>query len=154
MPIRRSMGTAGLAPARTPALRQKAQQHVVQGFLITSRLQEPAPPVRNRSKGVALVMALFGGLSGLHRFYLGYTGQGYASIVLALLVVPFVAFVGGIAGSATAGILMLSGIGAWLLVDIIRILMGKLKPRNGNYYPRLFQIRPKPENTPPNPAQK
>lgn len=100
--------------------------------------------MRHRSKGIALILALLTGLYGGHRFYLGYRGQGIASIGLALLV-PYLFFIGGIAGNSLAGILLLAGLGIWLSVDIIRISTNALKPKDGEYYPRLFQTRPKPD---------
>lgn len=103
----------------------------------------PAPAsARHCSKGIALVIALLMGLYGGHRFCLGYRGWGIASIGLALLV-PYLFFIGGIAGNSLAGILLMAGLGIWLSVDIIRISTNALKPKDGEYYPRLFQTRPK-----------
>jgi hypothetical protein len=61
------------------------------------------------SQTVAFVLCLLIGVFGIHRFYLGHIGMG----ILYLL---------------TAG---LCGIG--VLVDIIMICTGDLKPRNGDY---------------------
>jgi len=49
------------------------------------------------------------GVIGIHRFYLGYTMEG----VLQLL---------------TGG-----GCGIWTLIDLIRIITGDLKPKDGDY---------------------
>ena len=51
---------------------------------------------------------LIGGL-GIHRFYLGYIGIG----IIQLL---------------TAG-----GCGIWALIDLIRIIIGDLGPKDGGY---------------------
>lgn len=62
-----------------------------------------------KSQIVALILAIVIGGLGIHRFYLGYIGAG----VIQLL---------------TAG-----GCGIWSLIDIIRIAMGTLKPKGGDY---------------------
>lgn len=63
----------------------------------------------DKSQLVALILAIFLGGLGIHRFYLGYTGIG----IIQLL---------------TAG-----GCGIWALIDIIRIAIGDLGPKNGSY---------------------
>lgn len=62
-----------------------------------------------KSQLVALLLCLFIGALGIHRFYLGYTTIG----IIQLL---------------TAG-----GCGIWALIDFIRIIVGDLGPKNGNY---------------------
>lgn len=62
-----------------------------------------------KSQLVALILAIFLGALGIHRFYLGYTLIG----IIQLL---------------TAG-----GLGIWLLIDIIRIATGDLEPKDGSY---------------------
>ncbi|MDX5321267.1 MAG: TM2 domain-containing protein, partial [Bacteroidota bacterium] len=58
---------------------------------------------------IALILcALLGGL-GIHRFYLGYIGIG----IIQLL---------------TAG-----GCGIWFIIDLVRIITGDLKPKDGEY---------------------
>ncbi len=58
---------------------------------------------------VALVLVLVVGLLGIHRFYLGYTWQGVVQL------------------------LTLGACGIWSFVDLIRIITGDLKPKNGGY---------------------
>ncbi len=58
---------------------------------------------------VALVLALFLGGLGIHRFYLGYTWQGVVQL------------------------LTLGGFGIWALIDLIRIIIRDLKPKDGDY---------------------
>jgi TM2 domain-containing membrane protein YozV len=58
---------------------------------------------------VALLLVIFVGGLGIHRFYLGYTWQGVVQLL-------------------TAG-----GCGIWSLIDLIRIIMGTLEPKNGSY---------------------
>ncbi len=71
-----------------------------------------------RNQIVALVLAIFFGGLGVHRFYLGKIGSGIVFFLLAMtsfLIVPGVALL------------------IWLLIDIIRIAIGRLKPKGGDY---------------------
>jgi len=65
-----------------------------------------------------LLVLLVGGLS-IHRFYLGHIWQGVAQLVLFLV------------GIFLWPVLIAWGI--WWLIDLIRIITGDLKPRNGEY---------------------
>jgi TM2 domain-containing membrane protein YozV len=56
---------------------------------------------------VAVLLSLFVGGLGVDRFYLGYTGLGIAKL------------------------LTLGGCGIWALIDLILIIMGKLKDADG-----------------------
>jgi TM2 domain-containing membrane protein YozV len=62
-----------------------------------------------KSQLVALLLALFVGVLGIHRFYLGYTGIGIIQL------------------------LTFGGLGIWSLIDLILIITGDLKPKTGNY---------------------
>jgi TM2 domain-containing membrane protein YozV len=62
-----------------------------------------------KSQLVALLLCAFAGGLGIHRFYLGYIGIG----IIQLL---------------TAG-----GCGIWWLIDLIRIIIGDLGPKDGRY---------------------
>ena len=76
----------------------------------TEKVSEAQKPSEGgKSQIVALILAIVIGGLGIHRFYLGYTAQG----IIQLL---------------TAG-----GCGIWALIDIIRIAMGELKPKGGDY---------------------
>jgi hypothetical protein len=66
-----------------------------------------------KSQLIALLLVIFVGVLGIHRFYLGYTSVG----VIQLL---------------TAG-----GCGIWALIDLIRIITGSLKPKGGEYEEKL-----------------
>ncbi len=57
----------------------------------------------------AVLLCFFLGGLGIHRFYLGYTWQGVVQL------------------------LTLGGLGIWVLIDFIRILIRDLKPKNGEY---------------------
>lgn len=62
-----------------------------------------------KSQVAALLLALFLGGLGVHRFYLGYTWQGVVQL------------------------LTLGGLGIWSLIDLIRIITGDLQPKDGTY---------------------
>lgn len=66
-----------------------------------------------KSQLVALILAVFVGTLGIHRFYLGYTGIGIAQL------------------------LTLGGCGIWALIDLVRIITGDLKPKDGDYADKL-----------------
>lgn len=65
------------------------------------------------SQIIALILCLLVGTLGIHRFYLGYTWQGVVQLL-------------------TGG-----GCGIWTLIDLIRIVTGDLKPKNGGYGQKL-----------------
>jgi len=56
-----------------------------------------------------LLLCIFLGALGIHRFYLGYTWQGIVQLL-------------------TGG-----GLGIWALIDLIRIITRDLQPKNGRY---------------------
>lgn len=64
-----------------------------------------AANVSPRSRTVAAVLAFFLGVLGIHRFYVGKVGTGIAQIL-------------------TAG-----GLGIWVLIDFIMILVGSFKDK-------------------------
>lgn len=66
-----------------------------------------------KSQIIALILVLLVGIIGAHRFYLGYTGIGIIQI------------------------LTLGGCGIWTLIDLIMIITGDLKPKDGDYTEKL-----------------
>lgn len=62
-----------------------------------------------KSQLIALLLCIFVGGIGIHRFYLGYTWQGVVQLL-------------------TGG-----GCGIWALIDLIRIITGDLKPKDSDY---------------------
>ena len=62
-----------------------------------------------KNQTVALILVIFVGIIGIHRFYLGHIGIGIIQL------------------------LTLGGCGIWAFIDFIRIITGDLKPKNGNY---------------------
>ena len=75
---------------------------------------------RNESSGlttdntwlVALLLCLFVGFFGIHRFYVGKSGTGFLQIIT------------------------LGGLGIWVLIDLIMIVMGKFTDKEGNFISR------------------
>lgn len=70
---------------------------------------ESASMSGGKSQLVALLLVIFLGGLGIHRFYLGYTWQGVVQL------------------------LTLGGCGIWALIDLIRIITGDLTPKDGSY---------------------
>jgi TM2 domain-containing membrane protein YozV len=68
-----------------------------------------ASPASGKSQLVALLLVIFVGALGIHRFYLGYTTIGIIQL------------------------LTLGGFGIWALIDLIMIATGSLKPKDGEY---------------------
>lgn len=62
-----------------------------------------------KSQMIALLLVALVGVLGVHRFYLGYIGIGVIQL------------------------LTLGGCGIWALIDLIRIITGDLKPKDGAY---------------------
>lgn len=75
----------------------------------TDDTTEPA----GKSQLTALILAIFAGALGIHRFYLGYTGMGILMI------------------------LTLGGCGILMIIDIVKIANGTLKPKNGEYSKKM-----------------
>jgi hypothetical protein len=75
----------------------------------TEELSSPAVIYGGKSQLIALLLCIFLGWIGIHRFYLGYLWIG----IIQLL---------------TAGLL-----GIWTIIDLIRIIIGDLQPKNGSY---------------------
>jgi hypothetical protein len=66
-----------------------------------------------KSQLVALLLCIFIGALGIHRFYLGYIGIGVIQL------------------------LTLGGCGVWAIIDLIMIITGDLKPKSGDYGTKL-----------------
>jgi len=79
------------------------------GKRISSKVTSANSGSAEKSQLVALLICAFAGSLGIHRFYLGYTWQGIVQL------------------------LTLGGCGIWSLIDFIRIILGTLKPKNGDY---------------------
>jgi hypothetical protein len=81
---------------------------------VKKELKRSGSAAGSKSQLVALLLVIFVGGLGIHRFYLGYTTIGIIQL------------------------LTLGGCGIWALIDLIRIITGDLKPADGsNYDPTL-----------------
>jgi TM2 domain-containing membrane protein YozV len=68
---------------------------------------DPQEPVSPRSRGVALVLGIFGGVFGMHRFYVGRVQSGVFQL------------------------LTLGGLGIWWLYDMVIIVAGDFEDADG-----------------------
>lgn len=78
-----------------------------------SKSSEANAPKGGKSQLVALLLAVFIGTLGIHRFYLGHIWQGVVQL------------------------LTLGGCYIWWIIDVIRIATGDLKPRGGDYETKI-----------------
>jgi TM2 domain len=96
------------------SLREAIQLRVAQkAFKKALTQEEEGPAGNNKSQLTALILAMLLGFLGIHRFYLGHIGLG----ILQLL---------------TCG-----GCLIWYIIDVFRIADGTLKPKKGEYDPKL-----------------
>jgi TM2 domain-containing membrane protein YozV len=92
---------------QTPAGTKQEKKHAAKPKLFHKKTMPAGGS--GKSQLVALLLCLFFGLLGVHRFYLGYVGIGLIQLF-------------------TVG-----GFGIWTLIDLIMIITGSLKPKNGEY---------------------
>jgi hypothetical protein len=120
--------------------------------------QDPTPgasPARWRTKGIALLLAFFLGGIGAHLFYLGYYGRAIAYLAATVVGLVFLAIAlvmaiasiygggAGLVAMATISTLITVVVSVLALVDLVRIAIGDLKPKNGEYFPGFFQTHKK-----------
>jgi len=86
-------------------------------------LESPKPAGGDKNQIVALILAIFLGGFGIHRFYIGKTKTALLQLLLLLLGLFL--------------IIPLYVLAVWVLIDIIRIIMGTLTPEGGSYNPKL-----------------
>jgi hypothetical protein len=95
-----------------------------------------------KNKIVALLLCLFLGLFGIHRFYLGYTGKALVQILFLVFGV-LLSFLVGILISGPFSLLLwptillftavLILLLIWYIGDLVAILLNELKPKGGDY---------------------
>ena len=74
---------------------------------MTETTSTPAAGISPKSRTVASVLCFFLGVIGVHRFYVGKTGTGIAMIFT------------------------LGGLGVWALIDLIMLLIGSFRDKEG-----------------------
>jgi len=91
------------------SLRDKIVIKLTRKKLSTAIINAAGSSSDGKSQVTALLLCIFLGGLGIHRFYLGYTWQGIVQL------------------------LTLGGLGIWVLIDLVRIITGDLKPKDGEY---------------------
>ncbi|WP_236668689.1 TM2 domain-containing protein [Hymenobacter rubidus] len=111
-----STETVSARPAVTKADRKEMKQALRQIIKQKKATSPSRISAEGKSQLVAALLCFFLGGIGVHDFYLGYIGKGILQIFLTLLF----------------------GLGIILvIIDLIRILTGSLKPKNGDYASKL-----------------
>lgn len=99
-----------VASKKVEKLIEKAEKAQEKQNLEEANAPAAAAPVSSgKDQLIALLLVIFVGGIGIHRFYLGYTWQGVVQLL-------------------TGG-----GCGIWALIDLIRIITGDLQPKDGKY---------------------
>lgn len=81
----------------------------------------PTAPVNDNSwLVVAILLGVFLGVFGAHRFYLGHTSSAIAMLVLTIFGIVTACFI--------VGYLIVLAVATWALVDVILIATGSLRP--------------------------
>ena len=87
---------------------------------------------------IAILLCLFLGVFGIHRFYLGYTLIGSIQLLTTVIsflwaLIEFFAFLGGAATFISAiPYLLLVACSIWVLIDFIRLIFGDLGRAGGS----------------------
>lgn len=79
--------------------------------------------VSDKKKIVAVLLSLFLGSFGIHRFYLGRTGSGAAMLVMSIL--------GWLTTGIFVGIIFIVIVGIWDVIDFFRILFNGMTDSQG-----------------------
>lgn len=100
-------------------------------------LKKQKDPTR-KNQLVALLLCLFVGSLGVHRYYMGRVGSGVAMLVLYLSAFAFL-----FAGYKWSGLYVFAamavvGFTVWWIIDLISIATGKMKDKQGR---ELSQVR-------------
>jgi TM2 domain-containing membrane protein YozV len=111
------------APAQS--IEKKAVDQKVMVKATTKVLKQKkamADPGSGKSQIVALILFVFFGTIGIHRFYLGHTKSGLLMLLLAFtLILPVINIFTGL------------GLLIWWVLDLIKLVTGDLKPADGEY---------------------
>lgn len=110
-----------VAPAITRTTFTRAERKELKQTLrqVVREQKKAASPNSTSAEGksqiVAALLCFFLGGLGIHDFYLGYIGKGILQIFLSIILVGFIL----------------------VLIDLVRILTGSLKPKDGDYTTKL-----------------
>jgi TM2 domain-containing membrane protein YozV len=96
-----------------------------------TRLTYVAPPaagvamggVSPKSRLITLILLILVGQLGVHRFFVGKVGTGIVQLLLTVAGYALLVLV--------IGFIPLTAMWIWLLIDLIMLLMGKFKDKNG-----------------------
>ena len=133
------------APTTSAVVKTKTSKGKLFMKLFKSKLEKIAKKAQragDKSKVVAILLALFLGNLGIHDFYLGNKKAGFIKLGLtvigiALIIAGFAAFVATEAVTvpvlAIIGYIVLLGVSIWALIDLIRIITGSYEPVDGSY---------------------
>ncbi len=101
------------------------------------------PQEEGKSQLVALLLAFFLGMWGVHNFYLGHKKKGMTQLLLSLgaLVLYVVGIITAAIGIGAILMLLSSlvwlAVWVWSIIDFVNILTGKLTPADGDYTDKL-----------------
>lgn len=110
-----TLAVSGASPAAAQQIAQPAKAVVKKGLAAKIKsIKKAAANEVGENQLVATLLCFFLGVLGIHRFYLGYTWQGIVQL------------------------LTLGGFGIWVLIDFVRIIMGRLQPKGDSYRKGTF----------------
>lgn len=95
--------------AQTVVAEKKAAQQEVKKDTKKKKESKSSSMGSEKSQLVAVILCALIGTLGIHRFYMGYSWQGIVQLIT------------------------LGGCGIWALIDLIRLLMGSLEPKDGGW---------------------
>ena len=79
--------------------------------------------ISNKKKIVAILLSLFLGTFGIHRFYLGRAGSGAAMLIMSIL--------GWMTTGIFVGFILVAIVGVWDVIDFFRILFNGMPDAQG-----------------------
>jgi TM2 domain-containing membrane protein YozV len=119
----------------------EVQKHQRLGFWkrLKIKLLRQLLPTDGETQLLAFVIGIFLGLFGVHRFHLGYKGEGLAYLLITfscILIILTGASIAALTGPAIffaalrLALYILGALSIWLIVDLIRIAAGTLRPKS------------------------